>query len=207
MGGPCDCDGRSWKEMDNFLICKIIMKVLKSPANAKARAASSSAAAAKATAAAASSTDELVDVEFQSAEQYFQYMKWELTGAQRAKLSPEQLRAKDAHQATILKRDTDQGHRCWALGNRRLLGFRSDWERVKVDIMYAVNLAKFQQNPKLREALLSTKGKIVAHGFAFWAVYNGVLLERIREEIRPAGARNKAKLAALVKKMNDYRKS
>merc|ERR1719482_2616638 len=149
----------------------------------------------------------MVDVEFQSAEQYFQYQKWELTSAQRAKLTPDQLRRKDEHQAEILMRHKDQGNRCWSLGNKRVMGFRSDWELVKVDIMYAGNLAKFQQNPKLREALLSTKGKIVGHGFAFWAVYNGVLLERIREEIRPAGARNNAKLAALVKKMNDYRKS
>ena len=68
----------------------------------------------------------MVEVEFQSAEQYFQYMKWELTGAQRAKLTPEQLRAKDAHQAKILKRDADQGNRCWALGNKRVIKGRTE---------------------------------------------------------------------------------
>ena len=39
---------------------------------------------------------------------------------------------------------------------------------TKVDVMYAANLAKFQQNAKLREALLSTKGSIKGHGFRFW---------------------------------------
>lgn len=39
---------------------------------------------------------------------------------------------------------------------------------TQVDVMYAGNLAKFQQNAKLREALLSTKGTIKGHGFRFW---------------------------------------
>lgn len=37
------------------------------------------------------------------------------------------------------------------------------------------------------------------------AAFNGVLLERIREELRPADARDTAKLAAAVKKMDEYR--
>ena len=71
-------------------------------------------------------------MEFQSVEQYFQYMKWELTGAQRERLSPDQLRTKDEHQATILQRSKDQGERCRSLGNKRVFGFRFDWEVVKV---------------------------------------------------------------------------
>lgn len=37
------------------------------------------------------------------------------------------------------------------------------------------------------------------------AAFNGVLLERIREELRSADARDDAKLATAVKKMDEYR--
>ena len=53
--------------------------------------------------------------------------------------------------------------------------------------MYRANKAKFtgEGNEALRDALLSTgSGRIVAHGFPFWARWNSVLLERIREELQ-----------------------
>ena len=81
--------------------------------------------------------------------------------------------------------------------------------------MYAANLAKFQQNEDLRAALLSTgTGAVVAYGFPFWVKWNGVLLERIREELRPEAdvdggdglvARDDGVLQARVAAMEQYK--
>ena len=38
----------------------------------------------------------------------------------------------------------------------RQLKLRTDWDYIKVSIMYDVCLAKFQQNPELKKALIST---------------------------------------------------
>ena len=43
---------------------------------------------------------------------------------------------------------------CFHLGNHGA-ALRADWEVVKVDVMYAANLAKFTQAPGLSELLVS----------------------------------------------------
>ena len=53
---------------------------------------------------------------------------------------------------------------------------RCDWEDLKVDIMTAIVLAKFQQNPNLRELLLATGDRELIEGNnwndTFWGVSN-----------------------------------
>ena len=90
------------------------------------------------------------------------------------------------------------GGDAWSLGNTREIPLRGDWELIKVKVMYEANLAKFQQNAALRDALVSTRGPIKAFGFAYWAKWNAILLERIREELRPEGERDAKVLAARV---------
>ena len=48
---------------------------------------------------------------------------------------------------------------------------------------------------------MSTRGPIKAFGFAYWAKWNAILLERIREELRPEGERDAKVLAARVAAM------
>ena len=98
-------------------------------------------------------------------------------------------------------RKAKSGGDAWSLGNTREYPLRGDWELAKVRIMYEVNHAKFTQNPALRSALVSTVGPITAYGFAFWAKWNAILLERIREELRPEGERDESVLAARVAAM------
>ena len=71
---------------------------------------------------------------------------------------------------------------------------RPDWEKVKVQIMYEIQLAKFSQSPHLKEKLLSTVGKILVdtdydHGL-YWAEIRGEgennlgkILMRVREDL------------------------
>mmetsp|Transcript_76384 Transcript_76384/g.127254 ORF Transcript_76384/g.127254 Transcript_76384/m.127254 type:complete len:192 (-) Transcript_76384:487-1062(-) len=100
-------------------------------------------------------------------------------------------------------RQAPSGGDAWSLGNTREVPIRKDWENVKVKVMYEVNLAKFSQNPMLCEALVATKGPIIAFGFPFWAKWNAVLLERIREELRPSEQRDTTLLSAHIAVMED----
>lgn len=128
---------------------------------------------------------ELGGVQWTSAEQYFQAAKFLDPGYR------EQIRG------------CHDGDACWSLGNTRAFLIRDDWEAVKVDVMYEANKAKFMApgNEALRDALLSTgRGRIQAYGFPFWAKWNGILLERIREELRPAaGAEGAGQVDGLVR--------
>eukprot|EP00039_Didymoeca_costata_P019166 m.336487 g.336487 ORF g.336487 m.336487 type:complete len:157 (+) comp17866_c0_seq1:312-782(+) len=127
-------------------------------------------------------------VEWYSAEQYFQAMKFTDTD----------------YQEVI--RGEMSGAACWTLGNTREYQLRPDWERVKVQVMYDANYAKFSQNEELKNVLISTKSEIKAHGFPFWAKWNGILLERIREELREECDRNETKLAERIEQMETYAK-
>mmetsp|Transcript_20988 Transcript_20988/g.34458 ORF Transcript_20988/g.34458 Transcript_20988/m.34458 type:complete len:82 (+) Transcript_20988:462-707(+) len=71
--------------------------------------------------------------------------------------------------------------------------------------MYEANIAKFKQNEKLREVLLSTKGAIKAVGFPFWIQWNSRILERIREELRDEKDRDQKKLEHLLSKFEEHR--
>jgi predicted NAD-dependent protein-ADP-ribosyltransferase YbiA (DUF1768 family) len=95
------------------------------------------------------------------------------------------------------------GCSAWAAGQK--VKIRSDWEAVKVDEMYNGNLAKFQQNEDLRNALLgSGTGKIRFTGSTpFWNKWNGLILERIRAELRQNGdedARHAAEIRVAMEK-------
>lgn len=75
----------------------------------------------------------------------------------------------------------------------KLLNLRSDWEQVKVNLMYTILKKKFT-DPELAQKLKSTQGEELIEGNTwgdkFWGVYKGQgenqlgkLLMKIREEI------------------------
>lgn len=77
----------------------------------------------------------------------------------------------------------------------RRVNLRKDWEDIKIDIMYEINVAKFTQNEKLKEMLLKTGSAKLIEGNTwhdtFWGVCNGEgrnelgkILERVRSELR-----------------------
>jgi ribA/ribD-fused uncharacterized protein len=77
----------------------------------------------------------------------------------------------------------------------RQVPLRSDWEEVKIKIMYEVLWAKFTQNPDLKYQLLSTGDRYLEEtntwGDVIWGVCNmegqsllGQLLMLIRNQIR-----------------------
>lgn len=100
-----------------------------------------------------------------------------------------------------LVRSAASGGDAFTLANEKTVACRPDWERVKVEAMYQANLAKFSQNAELRAVLVASKGPITAFGFPFWAKWNAVLLERIREELRPPAERDGATLKARIATM------
>lgn len=72
---------------------------------------------------------------------------------------------------------------------------RDDWEEVKYSIMKEICLAKFSQNPYLREKLLNTGEEYLEEGNTWgdttWGVCNGrgknwlgKILMEVREELR-----------------------
>ncbi len=93
----------------------------------------------------------------------------------------------------------------WAKGNKITL--RKDWEAVKVQIMYEGNLAKFVQNPILAEKLCNSTGQAKFTGSTpFWNKWNGLIMERIRAELR--GSEDDLKKAGEIEQlMNEYSES
>ena len=94
------------------------------------------------------------------------------------------------------------GDGCWAAGNKVKL--RKDWEEVKVNEMYKGNKAKFEQNPELANALISSKGPLEGGiSTKFWNYWNQQLLTRIRAELR--GTEEDLKVASEIKyEMDKY---
>lgn len=126
---------------------------------------------------------------WQSAEQCYQAMKFEDEATQ------ERIRL-------LMKRpgETDSAHgcACWDLGQRHKP--RADWDKVKVQMMYDINVAKYQCNPSLGQELLQaagTKNRIVGGnstewihpkmGRQNWSLWNGLIQMRIRESLKPPG--------------------
>ena len=77
----------------------------------------------------------------------------------------------------------------------RSVQLRPDWEQVKDDLMYEIVLAKFSQNPELREKLLATGETPLYEGNTwndcYWGVCKGQglnklgkILMRVRQELR-----------------------
>ena len=58
-------------------------------------------------------------------------------------------------------------------GRHGVISLRADWEEVKDQIMYEVVLAKFKQNPDLREKLLNTGNAILIEGTTWHDNYWG----------------------------------
>ncbi|CAF3053285.1 unnamed protein product [Rotaria sp. Silwood2] len=113
----------------------------------------------------------------------------------------------EADRNMVLK--SGSGSSAWAAGQR--VDIRSDWESIKVDEMYKGNLAKFQQNEDLRNALLSSgKSTIRFTGSTpFWNRWNGLILERIRAELRQNGeedARHTSEIREMMKKFSEQHK-
>ncbi|MHC5541517.1 NADAR family protein [Singulisphaera rosea] len=84
------------------------------------------------------------------------------------------------------------------MGRSRKRPLRKDWESAKVSIMYEALKAKFTQHPELRETLLGTgDATLVEHttNDDYWGDGGdgrgknmlGILLMRLREELRGAG--------------------
>ena len=123
-----------------------------------------------------------------SCEQYFQAAKF----------------TDEAYRARI--RDEHDGMRQWMLGQSRKHKALPDWMARRVDVMYRANLAKFQQNTEHAAALLATRGPIAHPGghVGFWKTWNGRLLERVREELRPEHERDGPLLAERVRMMDEY---
>jgi hypothetical protein len=155
MGGPCDCDGESHKELDNFYRCRF----------------------------------QVNGEEWHSSEQYFQACKFPDNAALRERI-----------------RESDEGMGCYKLGNSDHVKLRSDWEEVKVEMMYQANLQKFLQNPDLLQLLVRTKGPITARG-GFWKTWNEIILERIREVLRGSSACNSDVVESHMAMMCAYRKA
>jgi predicted NAD-dependent protein-ADP-ribosyltransferase YbiA (DUF1768 family) len=96
------------------------------------------------------------------------------------------------------------GVSAWAAGNR--VKIRSDWELVKVDEMYKGNLAKFQQNEDLKNDLLSSGTASIRFtgSTPFWNKWNGLILERIRAELRQNGEEDARRAAEIRDEMDKY---
>lgn len=76
----------------------------------------------------------------------------------------------------------------------RIVVLRDDWEDVKLDIMYQLNLQKFSFNPDLRDRLIATGKRYIEEtnwwNDTFWGVCKntgenqlGKILMRVRKEI------------------------
>ena len=79
-------------------------------------------------------------------------------------------------------------------GKRRDFPLRSDWEKVKEEVMLKGLVAKFEQNPVLKQKLLETRGfklRETSPYDKYWGTGRdmkgknrlGVLLEKVRDEI------------------------
>ena len=96
------------------------------------------------------------------------------------------------------------GCSAWAAGQN--VKIRSDWELVKVDEMYKGNLAKFQQNEDLRNELLSSGTASIRFtgSTSFWNKWNGLILERIRAELRQNGEDDTHRAAEIQDAMDRF---
>lgn len=92
----------------------------------------------------------------------------------------------------------------WVAGSRVTL--RSDWEAVKVRVMYEGNRAKFEQHPaRVANLVSSGRGRIhFGASSAFWCHWNGRIMTLLREEFREKDQQDAALIAQIRKEMDDY---
>lgn len=73
----------------------------------------------------------------------------------------------------------------WTMGQSREHPLIDNFEEEKINLMYRANWEKFSQNQALKRTLLSTTGKIkFTKSSPFWNRQNGLILERIRDELK-----------------------
>ena len=108
----------------------------------------------------------------------------------------------DADRDLVLK--SGPGLEAWEAGQQ--IQVRSDWQKVKVDEMYKGNVAKFQQNQDLRNALLSsgTAPIIFSASEDFWDKWNGLIMERIRAELRQNGEEDARRAEEIREAMDEF---
>ena len=72
--------------------------------------------------------------------------------------------------------------------------------------MYNGNRAKLEQNPSHRDALINSgHSPIIFRGStAFWNEWNGLVMERIRAELRNDGEKDRQHAEEIRQKMDDY---
>ena len=60
------------------------------------------------------------------------------------------------------------------------------FDSPNVNLMYRVNLEKYKQNPSLKDELLQTGDSaiIFRDSSSFWNKWNGIILEKIRNELK-----------------------
>mmetsp|Transcript_10876 Transcript_10876/g.20408 ORF Transcript_10876/g.20408 Transcript_10876/m.20408 type:complete len:229 (+) Transcript_10876:50-736(+) len=96
-------------------------------------------------------------------------------------------------------RSTTSGPKTWSLAQKYPHLLLVDWEYIKVNVMYRAVAAKYAQHPEFAEQLAATSGSIrTGMSTADWQRMNRLILERIREELRPVDQRNHKRLEALV---------
>ena len=125
-------------------------------------------------------------VTYSSSENYFQWAK----------------ATNEADRARVLRSGPGPG--AWHVGQS--IAIRPDWESVKVDEMYKGNLAKFQQNAALSEALVGSGTSPILFGdsTSFWNHWNGLIMERIRAELRQSGDDDHRRVNEIINKMKTY---
>eukprot|EP00930_Biecheleria_cincta_P088691 TRINITY_DN7793_c2_g2_i1.p1 TRINITY_DN7793_c2_g2~~TRINITY_DN7793_c2_g2_i1.p1 ORF type:complete len:205 (+),score=37.88 TRINITY_DN7793_c2_g2_i1:54-617(+) len=134
-------------------------------------------------------------VEWSTAEHYYQAAKY-LRGGDASEWHSGASRIEEIRAA-------ESGAKAWSLGQRSSVDMRPDWEHVKVNVMYRAVSAKYEAHPCLAKELAATRGPIEAAFSTMgahdnWQRLNSLILERVREELRPAEARNQKRYAALV---------
>mmetsp|Transcript_53286 Transcript_53286/g.106945 ORF Transcript_53286/g.106945 Transcript_53286/m.106945 type:complete len:201 (-) Transcript_53286:331-933(-) len=126
-------------------------------------------------------------LEWPTCEHYYQASKFFEDSGQEAKALVQEIRT------------AASGPRSWGLGQRRADLLRPDWEHVKVNMMYRAVSAKYAQHPELAAELAATSGPIqTTVSTADWQRMNRLILERVREELRPEAQRNQRRLAVLA---------
>ena len=144
---------------------------------------------------------------WQSVEQAFQALKHTERAAQ------ERIRA-------VARRgdesDAEHGMRCYNEGHRGGgRDLRADWDRVKVDLMYQLCLAKLQQHPEHAAELLATGRDPIEGGRSTswrhprlgeqsWTHWNGRVQMRVREMLRPEAERDAEGLLRLEAEFSSY---
>merc|ERR1740116_272555 len=119
---------------------------------------------------------------------------------------------------TLLKRpkenDSSHGMRVWQAGQQRST-LRPDWDAVKIEMMYRINVAKYAANSDLQQELLSTGNEeMVGAGStgwttklgksANWSEFNGIIQMRIREELKSPEDRQADIYERIKQQMDEY---